>query len=78
MKAKIPSITYSYFQTVLLSTCFFRMFQLMWPGLDGLDGPVLSGTGFVIKRIALYGSFVKEGKELIDYMNVCVCVCVCV
>ncbi|GMN46343.1 hypothetical protein TIFTF001_015526 [Ficus carica] len=41
-------------------------YSLMWPGLDGLDGPVLSGTGFVIKRIALYGSFVKEGADPIE------------
>ncbi|XP_019053904.1 PREDICTED: cellulose synthase-like protein G2 [Nelumbo nucifera] len=30
-------------------------FKVMWPGLDGLQGPILSGTGFYIKREALYG-----------------------
>lgn len=38
-------------------------FSLMWQGLDGLDGPVLSGTGFFIKRVSLYGSFVQEGAD---------------
>ena len=42
----------------------------MWPGLDGLDGPFLTGTCFVIKRVALYGSFVQEGKALIDYIYI--------
>ncbi|EXB55545.1 Cellulose synthase-like protein G2 [Morus notabilis] len=38
-------------------------FSTLWQGLDGLDGPVLSGTGFVIKRMSLYGSFVHEGAD---------------
>ncbi|GMN53480.1 hypothetical protein TIFTF001_022613 [Ficus carica] len=38
-------------------------FSSMWPGLDGLDGPFLTGTCFVIKRVALYGSFVQEGAD---------------
>ncbi|GMN53482.1 hypothetical protein TIFTF001_022617 [Ficus carica] len=38
-------------------------FSFMWPGIDGLVGPFLSGTGFVIKRIALYGNFVQEDAD---------------
>ncbi|KAG9152052.1 hypothetical protein Leryth_025875 [Lithospermum erythrorhizon] len=29
-------------------------FEIMWPGLDGLGGPILSGTCFYIKRESLY------------------------
>ncbi|EXB55544.1 Cellulose synthase-like protein G2 [Morus notabilis] len=38
-------------------------YSIMWQGLDGLDGPVLSGTGFVLKRTSLYGSFAQEGAD---------------
>ncbi|KAF8392244.1 hypothetical protein HHK36_022586 [Tetracentron sinense] len=31
------------------------VFKVLWPGLNGLKGPMLSGTGFYIKREALYG-----------------------
>lgn len=31
-------------------------FQEKWEGLDGLRGPILSGTGFYMKRDALYGT----------------------
>ncbi|MQL98190.1 hypothetical protein Taro_030896 [Colocasia esculenta] len=46
-------------------------FRILWCGCDGLRGPFLSGTGFYIKREALYGatpgSTIKEelqSKEL--------------
>ncbi|KAF5466008.1 hypothetical protein F2P56_015967 [Juglans regia] len=32
------------------------LFSVPWQGLDGLQGPVLSGTGFYIKRVSLHGS----------------------
>ncbi|KAJ4748863.1 cellulose synthase family protein [Rhynchospora pubera] len=31
-------------------------FKTLWLGLDGLRGPVLSGTNFFVKRCALYGN----------------------
>lgn len=31
-------------------------FKILWKGMDGFRGPVLSGTGFYIKRDALYGA----------------------
>ena len=31
-------------------------YQVWWNGCDGLNGPLLSGTGFYIKREALYGT----------------------
>ncbi|XP_022722744.1 cellulose synthase-like protein E6 [Durio zibethinus] len=41
------------------------IFKIQWHGLDGLDGPVVSGTNFYIKREALLGSFsTQEGIDL--------------
>ncbi|XP_022739796.1 cellulose synthase-like protein G2 [Durio zibethinus] len=41
------------------------VFKIHWHGLDGLRGPVLSGTNFYIKREALLGSFsTQEGTDL--------------
>ncbi|KAG6759261.1 hypothetical protein POTOM_035733 [Populus tomentosa] len=36
-------------------------FGILWQGLDGLKGPVLSGTGFYIKRNSLYGDSMLKG-----------------
>ncbi|CAK8577639.1 unnamed protein product [Lathyrus sativus] len=38
------------------------LFTLQWQGMDGLKGPVLSGTGFYIKRVSLYGNHTNEGR----------------
>ncbi|GAB2294522.1 hypothetical protein Dimus_028726 [Dionaea muscipula] len=35
---------------------FASHFQTMLPGMDGLGGPLLCGTGFYMKRKALYGT----------------------
>lgn len=37
------------------------LFTLQWQGMDGLKGPVLSGTGFYMKRVSLYGNQANEG-----------------
>jgi len=31
--------------------------------MDGLKGPVLSGTGFYMKRVSLYGNQANEGID---------------
>ncbi|KAI7979639.1 Cellulose synthase-like protein G2 [Camellia lanceoleosa] len=36
------------------------IFTILWKGMDGLEGPCLSGTCFYIKRKALYGSLMSE------------------
>ncbi|KAL9352973.1 hypothetical protein Peur_055653 [Populus x canadensis] len=41
-------------------------FGILWQGLDGLKGPVLSGTGFYIKRNSLYGDSVQKGCNLLE------------
>ncbi|KAL8121866.1 hypothetical protein AgCh_018560 [Apium graveolens] len=41
------------------------VFELKWPGLDGLRGPLMSGTCYYIKRKALYGNGLEEkGTEI--------------
>lgn len=39
--------------------------QTLWEGMDGLDGPVLSGTGFYMKRVALYGTSIQGGNSIL-------------
>ncbi|KAA8527737.1 hypothetical protein F0562_035394 [Nyssa sinensis] len=47
----------------------------IWQGLDGLEGPILSGTGFYIKRKTFYGSSpqkdidIKELKQTFGSSN---------
>ncbi|XVF28661.1 hypothetical protein REPUB_Repub15cG0049500 [Reevesia pubescens] len=41
------------------------VFKIHWHGLDGLGGPIMSGTNFYVKREALLGSFsTQEGIDL--------------
>uniref|UniRef100_A0A7N2LVU7 Cellulose synthase-like protein G2 n=1 Tax=Quercus lobata TaxID=97700 RepID=A0A7N2LVU7_QUELO len=35
-------------------------FSVLWPGADGLQGPILSGTGFYIKRVLLCGGSIQD------------------
>ncbi|GMI72012.1 cellulose synthase like G2, ARABIDOPSIS THALIANA CELLULOSE SYNTHASE LIKE G2 [Hibiscus trionum] len=35
-------------------------FKIYWPGIDGVGGPILSGTNYYIRREALLGNFRKE------------------
>uniref|UniRef100_A0A6N2N3K5 Cellulose synthase-like protein G2 n=1 Tax=Salix viminalis TaxID=40686 RepID=A0A6N2N3K5_SALVM len=37
-----------------------KIFVIRWPGMDGLQGPMLSGTGFYMKREALYGNLSQK------------------
>ncbi|XP_042499366.1 cellulose synthase-like protein G2 isoform X2 [Macadamia integrifolia] len=41
-------------------------FKTQWPCLDGLQGPFLSGSGFYIKRQALYKNPMHEGDDLLQ------------
>lgn len=38
-------------------------FDIKWPGMDGLKGPMVSGTCFYMKRRALYGSIAIEDAD---------------
>ncbi|KAK4340653.1 hypothetical protein RND71_039154 [Anisodus tanguticus] len=41
-------------------------FVVNWPGMDGLIGPMLSGTCFYMKRKVLYGTPIHKDMELIE------------
>ncbi|KAJ7954756.1 Cellulose synthase [Quillaja saponaria] len=41
-------------------------FKTKWQGMDGLRGPLLSGTGFYLKRKSLYGSPNQEDDCLLE------------
>ncbi|KAA8527738.1 hypothetical protein F0562_035393 [Nyssa sinensis] len=41
------------------------IFMVKWPGMDGLKGPMLSGTCFYMKRKALYGSDIQKDSDLL-------------
>lgn len=41
-------------------------YRLQWPGMDGLKGPFLTGTGHYIKRESLYGNFKHTGIDLVE------------
>ncbi|KAK7362782.1 hypothetical protein VNO77_04904 [Canavalia gladiata] len=43
------------------------IFTLQWQGMDGLKGPVMSGTGFYIKRVSLYGNCSSKGTDLLQF-----------
>lgn len=40
-------------------------FSILWEGFDGLQGPVLAGTCFYIKRVAFYGSFIQDDIDIL-------------
>ncbi|KAG5236327.1 cellulose synthase protein [Salix suchowensis] len=37
-----------------------KVFVIRWQGMDGIQGPMLSGTGFYMKREALYGNLSQK------------------
>ncbi|KAK7391644.1 hypothetical protein VNO78_20061 [Psophocarpus tetragonolobus] len=39
-------------------------YKVLWQGMDGLTGPVLSGTGFYLKRESLYGNYKIKDTDL--------------
>ncbi|KAG4983757.1 hypothetical protein AAZX31_10G179000 [Glycine max] len=39
-------------------------YKVLWQGMDGLRGPVLSGTGFYMKRESLYGNYKIKATDL--------------
>ncbi|XP_004288455.1 PREDICTED: cellulose synthase-like protein G2 [Fragaria vesca subsp. vesca] len=38
-------------------------FTVLWQGFDGLQGPCVSGTGYYIKRLSLYGRSLKDDQK---------------
>ncbi|KAJ4722626.1 Cellulose synthase [Melia azedarach] len=48
---------------------FRSTYRVLWQGMDGLKGPVLSGTGYYIRRDSLYGSSTERGIDLAKLKN---------
>ncbi|RLM61825.1 hypothetical protein C2845_PM14G11720 [Panicum miliaceum] len=46
-----------------------HVFGTRWIGLDGLRGPLLSGTGFYVRRDALYGATPPPATQAGDYFS---------
>lgn len=46
-------------------------YKVLWQGMDGITGPLLSGTGFYMKRKALYGNYkIKDtDSKLQEYVG---------
>ncbi|RVX22238.1 Cellulose synthase-like protein G2 [Vitis vinifera] len=57
----IPSEIPQYYSNDIYDSQMRSAFSTLWEGMDGLDGPVLSGTGFYMKRVALYGTSIQGG-----------------
>ncbi|KAL8525090.1 hypothetical protein ACS0TY_014630 [Phlomoides rotata] len=78
---QFPQKFYNITQTHDIYDCQLRFAWEKWEGLDGLIGPILSGTGFYMKREALYGTqkliqndgdfnkYFGPSKELINSVN---------
>ncbi|KAJ4722628.1 Cellulose synthase [Melia azedarach] len=47
------------------------VFASSYYGLDGLKGPMLSGTNFYIKRVSLFSLSVRKGMDLKERKNSC-------
>ncbi|KAL9410801.1 hypothetical protein AB3S75_044555 [Citrus x aurantiifolia] len=45
------------------------IFWSLWYGMDGLKGPIVSGTNFYMKRGALYSVSMQEGIDLTELKN---------
>lgn len=64
----IRLLNYIFVMTHLIANLNFYLFfgnlpfQSLWYGMDGLKGPIVSGTNFYMKREALYSVSKQEGK----------------
>ncbi|KAL9410808.1 hypothetical protein AB3S75_044558 [Citrus x aurantiifolia] len=45
---------------------FRSLHCVQWQGMDGLKGPILSGTGYYIKRESLYGDFTHTDIDILE------------
>ncbi|KAF9608915.1 hypothetical protein IFM89_012083 [Coptis chinensis] len=61
---QFPQIFYNVSKNDIYDGQARSAYKTKWQGMDGLRGPVLSGTGFYMKRRALYGSPNEEDAYL--------------
>lgn len=60
-----PQKFHNIHETDIYDSQMRTIWTVYWPSFDGLQGPVISGTNFYIKREALYG-FSIDGSDLKD------------
>jgi cellulose synthase/poly-beta-1,6-N-acetylglucosamine synthase-like glycosyltransferase len=58
---QFPQKFYNISKTDIYDSQLRYVFKILWQGMDGLEGPCVSGTGFYIKREALYTNPIKGG-----------------
>ncbi|KAF8401838.1 hypothetical protein HHK36_012784 [Tetracentron sinense] len=63
---QFPQNFYNISENDIYDSQLRSLFKILWPGLDGHRGPILSGTGFYIKRKSLYGSPTPKDIDLIQ------------
>ncbi|XP_043697953.1 cellulose synthase-like protein E2 isoform X2 [Telopea speciosissima] len=63
---QFPQVFYNVCNNDIYDGRLRSAFKTLWPCMDGLQGPILSGTGFYIKRKALYGNPMQEDDDLLQ------------
>ncbi|KNA17847.1 hypothetical protein SOVF_076660 [Spinacia oleracea] len=53
-------------ETDIYDSQMITTWPIIYPGTDGIQGPILSGTNFYINRKALYGFTVDGGNDITD------------
>ncbi|KAF7149872.1 hypothetical protein RHSIM_Rhsim02G0034700 [Rhododendron simsii] len=57
---QFPQKFHNISKTDVYDSQFRYAFKVLFQGMDGLQGPIVSGTGFYIKREALYANPIKD------------------
>uniref|UniRef100_A0A803LMF8 Uncharacterized protein n=1 Tax=Chenopodium quinoa TaxID=63459 RepID=A0A803LMF8_CHEQI len=60
-----PQVYHNVNKNDIYDTQMRFLWKAFWPGADGLQGPVISGTNFYVSRKALYGINIYDGNEII-------------
>ncbi|KAK4355800.1 hypothetical protein RND71_024771 [Anisodus tanguticus] len=57
---QFPQVFYNVSKSDIYDVKIRQAYKTIWHGMDGIQGPVLSGTGYFLKRNALYTSPVED------------------
>ncbi|XP_059663759.1 cellulose synthase-like protein G1 [Cornus florida] len=63
---QFPQIFYNVSKNDIYDAQARSAYKTKWQGMDGLRGPLLCGTGFYLKRMALYASPTQEDSFLLQ------------
>ncbi|KAJ0034367.1 hypothetical protein Pint_24636 [Pistacia integerrima] len=66
---QFPQKFYNISRHDIYDSQFRSAYKTMWHGMDGLRGPVLSGTGYYIKRESFYGNCTQKGIGFEELRN---------